>query len=153
LNSFNGQKKSFFYFKEPVEFSSMIGPICLPPTVDFDYSNSFATAIGWGVSFYGSKNASSVKKDVKIIINSDMYCWIQYMENNYDYTVEVCGGEMESYGGTCQGDSGGPLVVLNQNDDSYYLYGITSHGYGCGYVSVFTRVSAFIEWINENIEP
>ena len=49
---------------------------------------------------------------------------------------------------TCQGDSGGPLVC----DD--FLVGVTSFGKGCGdYPGVYTRVSAFYEWIWDNEDP
>jgi secreted trypsin-like serine protease len=48
----------------------------------------------------------------------------------------------------CQGDSGGPLLV----DEEFRLLqvGIVSFGYGCavpGFDGVYTRVSAYAEWI------
>lgn len=50
-----------------------------------------------------------------------------------------------------QGDSGGPLNC--QVNGQYYVHGIASFvsGYGCNYPqkpTVFTRVSAYIDWIN-----
>ena len=45
----------------------------------------------------------------------------------------------------CQGDIGGPLVCGNE------LVGITSFATGCGDLPwIFTRVSAFYEWIWDN---
>lgn len=51
-----------------------------------------------------------------------------------------------------QGDSGGPLNCQN-TDGSWAVHGIVSFGSsaGCNYPkkpSVFTRVSAYIDWIN-----
>ena len=53
-----------------------------------------------------------------------------------------------------QGDSGGPLVV-QRVDNSYYLAGITSFGGFCGnekMPSVYTRVSEYIDWINQTMQ-
>lgn len=48
--------------------------------------------------------------------------------------------------GACYGDSGGPLVA------SGVLVGLVSWGTPCavGYPDVFTRVSSFVSWIQEN---
>lgn len=47
----------------------------------------------------------------------------------------------------CYGDSGGPLVANGK------LIGIVSRGKPCaqGVPDVFTRISAHVDWIDENI--
>ena len=52
---------------------------------------------------------------------------------------------------TCQGDSGGPLQI--EQGGRYYLVGLTSFGAGCGtdLPSVYTRVSYYLNWIEENV--
>ena len=57
---------------------------------------------------------------------------------------------VHGYTDTCQGDSGGPLFSFNENTNKSVLVGITSWGISCGYLGlpgVYTRVSAFTEWI------
>lgn len=52
----------------------------------------------------------------------------------------------------CQGDSGGPLLV--REGASLVQIGIVSFGYGCavpGYDGVYTRVSAYADWIATQI--
>jgi secreted trypsin-like serine protease len=52
---------------------------------------------------------------------------------------------------TCQGDSGGPLMAFV--NDRWVLAGITSFGFECaqsGYPGVYTRVSAFVSFIQAN---
>ncbi len=52
---------------------------------------------------------------------------------------------------TCHGDSGGPLMAFV--NDRWILAGIISGGRGCadpGYLGVYTRVSAFISFIDTN---
>ncbi len=54
---------------------------------------------------------------------------------------------------SCQGDSGGPLIKTDR-DVTPYQVGIVSWGVGCGRKDapgVYTRVSAFADWIREHI--
>jgi hypothetical protein len=57
------------------------------------------------------------------------------------------------YSDTCQGDSGGPLMMFTSSKQ-WVLAGVTSFGYGCakpGYSGVYTRVIAYLDWINSII--
>uniref|UniRef100_A0A1I8FP72 Peptidase S1 domain-containing protein n=1 Tax=Macrostomum lignano TaxID=282301 RepID=A0A1I8FP72_9PLAT len=53
---------------------------------------------------------------------------------------------------SCQFDSGGPLMCRNANQpDQWLAVGVISYGYGCGregFPGVYTRVSAYLDWIN-----
>ena len=56
-----------------------------------------------------------------------------------------------------QGDSGGPLncpvTKFRPGQPQYKICGITSWGAGCGhngYPGVYTRVSKYIDWIDEH---
>lgn len=62
--------------------------------------------------------------------------------------VMICASIPEGGKGSCQGDSGGPLVV--NTSSGVQQVGIVSWGFGCaaaGYPGVYTRVSAFKDWI------
>lgn len=61
----------------------------------------------------------------------------------------ICAGKRAGGGDSCQGDSGGPLAA--QTKTSPQLAGIVSWGEGCGRpekVGVYTRVSRYVEWVN-----
>lgn len=49
-----------------------------------------------------------------------------------------------------QGDSGGPLQCFNEEDDRFYLSGITSFGSGCASAKlpgVYVRTARYVGWL------
>lgn len=77
---------------------------------------------------------------------------------NVDGTLHICAGFEEGGCDSCQSDSGGPLRYVRKDVDGVYqqvLVGIVSFGSGCARKSkpgVYTRVSAFQEWINGTLK-
>uniref|UniRef100_A0A3Q4HT23 Serine protease 56 n=1 Tax=Neolamprologus brichardi TaxID=32507 RepID=A0A3Q4HT23_NEOBR len=62
----------------------------------------------------------------------------------------LCAGYLSGGIDSCQGDSGGPLIYQDRISGRFQLHGITSWGDGCGEKGkpgVYTRVSAFSDWI------
>ncbi len=56
---------------------------------------------------------------------------------------------------SCQGDSGGPLVYRTNVGEPFYQIGITSFGTkecGTGTPAVYTRVSAYLDWIETHLK-
>ena len=59
---------------------------------------------------------------------------------------------------SCQGDSGGPLVVRDGNEEGkpWYLIGVVSFGTsecGIGHPAVYTKVTNYLDWIENNLRP
>ena len=57
---------------------------------------------------------------------------------------------------SCSGDSGGPAVMKIGPDGPWYQVGITSFGTsrcGVGDPGVYTKVAAYLPWIEKNLEP
>ncbi len=68
-------------------------------------------------------------------------------------STEICAMYQGTTKASCQGDSGGPLVVATPS--GFTQVGVVSWGTICGNTvtpSVFARVSAFTDWINDTIK-
>lgn len=68
----------------------------------------------------------------------------------------ICAGFPQGGTDACQGDSGGPYMYGKPESRSvrFFLVGLVSYGYRCaepGYPGVYTRISAFIDWIQNNL--
>ncbi|XP_041450551.1 brachyurin [Drosophila obscura] len=136
---------------EPAVFSSSIDVIRLPGMasshVSYDYVP--ATTSGWGRMSDESALISDHLRFVVQFVESNEDC--QYAYANIKPT-NIC---MDTTGGrsTCTGDSGGPLIYYDPLQSANILIGVTSYGKksGCtrGYPSVFTRVTAYLDWIAE----
>lgn len=149
-----------------VEFSKYVFPSCLWSKPDIAELGTSATVTGWGALHEGSSDISPELQagDVNVI-DSDMcdqllqaYCnrnWCGLMDH------QLCAGKLTGGVDSCQGDSGGPLQVkINLKVDSayniYHIIGVTSFGIGCAQANtpgIYTRVSSFIDWIENIVWP
>ncbi|XP_034933737.1 proclotting enzyme-like isoform X2 [Chelonus insularis] len=135
---------------EPVEFSELIRPICLPTGSQL-YNGKVATVIGWG-SLRESGPQPAVLQEVAIPVWSNTECKQKYGAAAPGGIVDsfLCAGRATK--DSCSGDSGGPLMV---NDGRWTQVGIVSWGIGCGkgqYPGVYTRVTHFLPWIQKNLK-
>jgi secreted trypsin-like serine protease len=68
---------------------------------------------------------------------------------------QICAGLEQGGKDGCQGDSGGPLVMMDAQGCPWQI-GLVSWGYGCAaetYYGVYTRISAFADWIQKYTGP
>ena len=84
-----------------------------------------------------------------------MCCHLVYItlvksQNFYQPVLSIPGQD------SCSGDSGGPLVWREYSDDPWYQIGVVSFGaVKCGskdIPGVYTRVEAYLPWIESNLE-
>uniref|UniRef100_H3C6B4 pancreatic elastase n=1 Tax=Tetraodon nigroviridis TaxID=99883 RepID=H3C6B4_TETNG len=120
----------------------------LPPSGQLLPHNNLCYITGWGRTSTGGSLSAQLKQaylplvDYTNCTKSDW--WGSTVKNNM-----VCAGGAAESG--CNGDSGGPLNCLV--NDKYYVHGVTSFvsAWGCNYPkkpTVFTRVSAYLEWMD-----
>jgi len=132
---------------ENAVFNQYISPVCYPDVSD-TYAGKQSVATGWGSLFSGGGSAAR-HQEVSMPILTDARCEQRFdgTNNMLEPTTQVCAGEVGQGKDTCQGDSGGPLVVKHDDDNLWYLCGLTSWGYGCGDGGVYTRASTFRPWV------
>jgi hypothetical protein len=110
-------------------------------------TNSMVT--GWGDTESTPQYPNELH-EVQLPIITNTLC-----QQSYGASVTsdmLCAGYAEGGKDACYGDSGGPLMVFV--DGKWQLAGIVSAGYGCadpGYYSVYTRVSNFVNWVDDYI--
>ena len=148
----------------PLTLSPRVQPVAIPFNQNpssWPARDSEAIVTGFGATSWGGELSEDLMKaEIDVLASpSDVDCGNYGTAYSDYYTVMLCAGGFNEYGDiidACQGDSGGPLV--SQVDGEWLLSGITSWGYECardGYPGVYTRVGAFLDWIdaNTNLDP
>ena len=70
----------------------------------------------------------------------------------WDPSVQICANSEERDRNVCNGDSGGALFPLLTNGKAKCVYGVASFLDGCLNDAIFTRASAYSDWILTKIE-
>ncbi|XP_066991487.2 serine protease snake [Anabrus simplex] len=146
---------------QQVQFTKFIRPACLFAEDNFPVNKTIAT--GWGQIAYAEKQSDVLLKVALDIINNDQ-CNRMYRSSVGTQALPqgitssmMCAGVLRGGKDTCHGDSGGPIQISSgQNKCIYYVIGITSFGKFCAAENapgVYTRVSAFLPWIENEVWP
>ncbi|CAH2094432.1 unnamed protein product [Euphydryas editha] len=110
---------------------------------------------GWGKT--ETKSTSDVKLKVRVPVIKNESCQKIYKRAGRTITEkQLCAGGLESQD-SCRGDSGGPLMGQVSSMENWMAIGVVSYGPSpCGlrgWPGVYSRVTAFVDWILANIRP
>lgn len=143
---------ALIHLSEPVETDENIAIIDLPDDDDDDYIGDVFTVSGFG-RLGRTKPLSNTLQYTELKIRPNRICQRLYNHEDFNESKLCCKGrDGES---TCSGDSGGPLADLNYSKDRNRLIGLVSFGKGScegRNPSGFTKVAAYIDFINEQME-
>ena len=126
----------------PLKFGKYVNKVKLPTQLQPTSGDCVVT--GWGQLFEGGPKSLILKK-VTLPVVDEKTCKA-YMGADSILDSMLCCGYKNGGKGECFGDGGGPLYC-----DGYQA-GIVSWSRGCAHPetpSVYTRVSHFVDWINE----
>ena len=132
--------------EKPFVKSEQITFVSLPPKNQVVKANDNAVVSGWGRLWKGGPTTVRLQR-VNILIADQEYCKYTYKNVGNIYDSHVCAYDPSVAKGSCNGDSGGPLTVNG------VLTGLVSWAMGCArtdYPTVYTRVSAHIDWIKSH---
>uniref|UniRef100_A0A3Q1IJ66 pancreatic elastase II n=2 Tax=Anabas testudineus TaxID=64144 RepID=A0A3Q1IJ66_ANATE len=134
----------------PVKFTDAIMAACLPKSGEILPNNAPSYVTGWGRLWTGGPLADILQQALLPVVDYATCTRSDWWGNLVTNNMVCAGGDGQL--ASCNGDSGGPLNYQN-SDGSWSVHGIVSFGssMGCNYrkkPSVFTRVSAYISWIN-----
>ncbi|XP_078697435.1 uncharacterized protein LOC144925331 [Branchiostoma floridae x Branchiostoma belcheri] len=136
----------------PATLNRYVGTVCLPDgSEDEPAAGTTCVVTGWGDT--QGTGFEGILKQARVPVVSNQDCSNAYAVRGHSISKYMrCAGYPEGGHDTCSGDSGGPLVCSRRG--TWVLDGVTSWGRGCalpGYPGVYTRVSAFLGWINQKI--
>lgn len=151
-----GQKRKTNDDKE--QKGSFINAICLPKKDKRYKFNETARIAGWGLS--EEKDETSMPSKLlttDILLGKTEECVKEYSKKlksdkpskqKEKYDDVICASFRDTRD-ACQSDSGGPLMQFAQG--KAVIIGIVSYGIGCaeGTPGLYTRTSAYLNWIKE----
>ncbi|KAL0977933.1 hypothetical protein UPYG_G00163470 [Umbra pygmaea] len=144
---FEGYDIALLKLSTEATLNSAVQLAALPPTGQILPNTCIIT--GWGRTS-GNGSVSNVLKQASLPIVDQKTCSRPDWWGSKAKPIMICAGGDGLKSG-CNGDSGGPLNC--QVDGKYYVHGVASMDIPnkCTIIkkpSIFTRVSAFIDWIN-----
>ncbi|NXK76009.1 PRS56 protease, partial [Amazona guildingii] len=138
----------------PLAPSPTVSPVCLPSSSSEPSPGTACYIAGWG-SLYEEGPAANVVMEAQVPLLSQETCRGALGRDLITNTM-FCAGYLSGGIDSCQGDSGGPLACQDPSSHRFVLYGITSWGDGCGErgkPGVYTRVTAFTDWLSLQMDP
>lgn len=138
--------------------NNLVAVIALPPT-NFIHAGG-VQAFGWGSIV---PTPPPILADILQTVDMDIISYdlcrevldVLFPIWNPLHFTDMCTGPLNGINGVCMQDSGGPIVQTNPSTGGMELVGVTAWGASpCNRVSmpsVYARVSAFIDFINQNV--
>jgi secreted trypsin-like serine protease len=141
-----------------LRFSGAINPgnniayAVIPANNNNDYAGSTCVITGWGRTS-SANTLPNILQQASVGILSQAQC-VQQAGGANIWANHICIKDSQNTRGACNGDSGGPINC--PSGSSYVVTGIASFVFQSGgnclptSPSVYTRVSAYLAWINTN---
>uniref|UniRef100_A0A3Q2ZXU1 Acrosin n=1 Tax=Kryptolebias marmoratus TaxID=37003 RepID=A0A3Q2ZXU1_KRYMA len=130
----------------PLNFTDHVQAACTPLNVSHEVSLNFSRCFisGWGRELVDRLQEAEVELIDRERCNQHSWYGGIITENM------LCAGRESGGVDSCQGDSGGPLQCFSEDEDRFYVVGVTSFGEECGLPlrpGVYSQTSMFADWL------
>ncbi|XP_076042404.1 brachyurin-like isoform X2 [Oratosquilla oratoria] len=132
---------------QKVTFNEYIQPVCLPHRSDMSdtMAGSTVTASGWGKMSDDAMGTTNILRNVDLPVITNDECAMTFGGVITKNVICTSGAGGRS---TCQGDSGGPLnYKAHSRVETRGIVSFGSNKCEQGLPAVFTRVTAYLDWI------
>ncbi|XP_073327308.1 transmembrane protease serine 11D [Pagrus major] len=138
----------------PFNFTDHVQPACLPHDVRHEFILNFSHCFisGWGTSYYKGEHMNTLQEAEVELIDRRKCNLLSWYGGRITENM-ICAGLESGARDSCQGDSGGPLQCYSEDEERFYLIGVTSFGDKCGVPrrpGVYARTSRFADWLKTN---
>ncbi|XP_063243344.1 trypsin-1-like [Bacillus rossius redtenbacheri] len=134
--------------KERLGFDAAVAPVCLSRP-DKDYTGRTCEVVGWGLTAHDGETSPHLRRAAVTVLDQGL-CRDNDAVGGHLRDTVMCAYTPGA--DACQGDSGGPLLY-EARPGKVEQIGIVSWGIGCaeqGVPGVYTKVSAYLNWIKIN---
>ncbi|XP_078144212.1 transmembrane protease serine 11D [Centroberyx gerrardi] len=135
----------------PLHFGDHVQPICTIDNMTHEFilnlTHCFVT--GWGSTFYKGAGVTRLQEAEVEIIDTQKCNLINWYDDSITDSM-ICAGLESGAADACQGDSGGPLQCYSEDEERFFVLGVTSFGEECGRPrrpGVYARTSKFAAWL------
>ncbi|GJQ73814.1 CLIPC1 [Trypoxylus dichotomus] len=143
---------------KPARLSAYVKPACLKTD---DSSEPRGLVTGWSHTEFGParEHLSLAGVDLFTVEECSRIFSVdsRTLPRGIDPNLQLCYGSKTSTQDSCQGDLGGPLQIYATDVYcSYYVFGVTSFGKGCGNQNIptgYVKLKSYIKWIEDIVWP
>uniref|UniRef100_A0A4X2M3G7 Peptidase S1 domain-containing protein n=1 Tax=Vombatus ursinus TaxID=29139 RepID=A0A4X2M3G7_VOMUR len=135
---------------QSAQLNDKVQVACLPPAGTLLLNEAPCYISGWGRLYTGGPLPDKLQQALLPVVDYQHCSKWDWWGFSVKTTMVCAGGDIRS---GCNGDSGGPLSC-QADDGTWQVHGVTSFvsSLGCNTLkkpTVFTRISAFIDWIEK----
>ncbi|XP_048097844.1 acrosin [Alosa alosa] len=151
-----GNDVALLQLSTPLQFTDYVQPVCTIKNETEERTLKFSACFisGWGSTRNEGPGVFRLREAEVDLIPRETCNQLDWY-NGFISENMICAGFEEGNVDSCQGDSGGPLQCYSEEQERFYLVGVTSFGDECALAmrpGVYARTSKYTNWMKRKQE-